>query len=649
MQMTEIDTAQTDSPTAAAEDPSVGYRYSGEGRRSIYLRRTKNGVVVVAAMLLAINHLFHYAAKVSYDEEQFQRKASSLVVSKQDVNRLCNKTNDVVKSHALLFNGTEALLGTQTGPFHVLTCEQLIRSLPILRNSSNDISGRYTTVSNGGITSSTGIGDGSDFELQNLISLQRLAAKLSKLERRSDYLTVVVIGGSMTEGRVDGKKRKPANRDIAFPRKLEQFMRHQWPASRLKVINIAEGGANENFWIDRLGRVMKLDPDVILVESAVNDQCDFDKQDEKAKFVNSTSFSLLNLLMNLPQQPAVISVELFRAAWGSVLDANKDANNHCPGHVQTTSDPQCFFCPQWWKPQTWRENAREYNSVSQASYRDAVWPILDHPPDELCSKYWTGLSHPQTGVHAMVASTIFFQFLVVMEKRNELLQLSNHSNGAKAIDIPKDICLDHISSYRAIQGDPKDPFIGDEENNLDSCWEFRADVQWKYGWICEVDGSSSLMPRNAFRLSKKLRIGGDRKVIISRLVSYDERMATAQVWFTSSRLDHSCPDNSTVNIFKGDPVWNISSWHEDKTSIPQSYAIQMDELQFKDCLQIQWQLAEAGDDTNSGGNAFDNRSGNGNVHSKSSSAIEVTFNLKILLGTSISQVHKFKLLGIETC
>lgn len=665
----------------------------------LMLLSTKNALIDYKKMIsFGRFHLKFDGGGLSTEQENHskagtQEKDLSLIVSKHEVELLCNKTNEIVnavRNNALL-NETEALLWNQRGPFYLLTCEQLIRSLPTLRNGSNDTNtttGRNinaVTSENG--TSSDSIGE---FELQNLISLKRLAEKLMKLEQRSNrqYLTVVVIGGSMTTGWVDVSKLNNDTYNLAFPRKLEQFMRQQWPASSVNVINIAIGGADENTWLGRLDRVMELDPDVILVESAVNDQCDYNRQDEKAAFVNRTSFSLLNILVNFPQKPAVISVELFRTAMGTP----RDANNHCRGHVQKTSDPQCYYCPQWWKPQTWRENARKYNSVSQASYRDAVWPIQDHPTDDLCSKYWSGLSHPEAGVHAMVASTIFFQFLVVMEKTKALLQLSQQDDesGAmadpKPIEIPKNICLHHISSYRAMQGDPRDPFqeknmISDtnhpisssknSSNYEDSCWSFRADVRKKYGWICEVNRKSTLLspPGNAshtnmtvdgggipqqqldheyLHLSKTIRIGGEGKIIVSRLVSYDDRMAIGQVWFTSSRKD----GNSTINIFENDPVWNISSWHEDKTSIPQPHVIQLDTLQFKDSLQIQWpSVEEVSDGTNTNSDASSTSSSSKVDLFHSTTTVEVTFHLKILLGSSrsLSGIDKFKLLGIVTC
>ena len=212
----------------------------------------------------------------------------------------------------------------------------------------------------------------------------------------------------MTTGYIDFLNEGDFNR--AFPRKLEQFMHQKWPASSVKVINLAMGGADEVTWLGSLDIVMEQEPDIVLVESAINDYCNYDQQEFKADWVHQKSLTLLNILMNFPTKPSVISVELFRTASGNKNDAKK----HCPGHVQTTdTDPTCFYCPQWWGPQTWRKQARKRNSVSLASYRDAVWPIQDQPPSNLCQHYWTGLSHPEVGIHAMVASTILFQFLVV--------------------------------------------------------------------------------------------------------------------------------------------------------------------------------------------------------------------------------------------
>lgn len=424
---------------------------------------------------------------------------------------------------------------------------------------------------------------------------------------------------------------------MAYPKKLEQLLHHKWPSRSIKVINLSVGGADENTWLGRLDQIIEHDPDVILVESAINDQCDYDAQDARAKFVNETSISLLNLLVNFPQEPAVISLELFRTTYGN----NKDANRHCRGYVAEVPDRsgQCFYCPQWWNPPSWRQQAREYNSISQASYRDAVWPILEQPPDDLCSNYWDGMSHPLGGVHALVASVILFQFLIVNKWREIILQYSvqqmRSSNvGVPIIEDPKNVCLSHISSYRAMQGNSNDPF--ESNGNSDSCWKFKADSKQKYGWICEVEntpklashmGSNWMEGDEHLQLSKKIRIGGNEKVIISRLVSYDTRMVDAQVWFTFV-------NDASINIFEGDPVRTISSWHEEKTSIPQPFAIMLNNnIQFKNS-DVQWP------------------DGNGS-EVQSQAALEVTFNLKMIPhqynSELLTKTSKFKLLGIVTC
>jgi len=112
-----------------------------------------------------------------------------------------------------------------------LTCDELIRSLPILKNSSSSddyLSGRNNTgVLSEYVTASDDDND-SKFELQNLISTQRLAKKLIKLEQHNqEQLTIAVIGGSMTTGWVDGSEFNNNTYNLAFPRKLEQFMKQR--------------------------------------------------------------------------------------------------------------------------------------------------------------------------------------------------------------------------------------------------------------------------------------------------------------------------------------------------------------------------------------------------------------------------------------
>eukprot|EP00978_Attheya_sp_CCMP212_P027355 scaffold91610_cov58-Attheya_sp.AAC.7 len=582
---------------------------------------------------------------------------------------LCNETNRVVNAvyNRALLTQSEAGFWQQEAPFSALNCEQLVRSIPshILKNGDIEHD-QHTTDVNG--TPRTTLKPSFD------LSLQRLAEKLQKLENgsSSNPLKIVVIGGSMTTGMGYGRSKNDP-RSAAWPRKLEQFMHEKWNTthqhnSPVQVINLALGGADENTWLGGMDIIMNHAPfDIILVESAVNDQCDFKDQESKEKEVDRTSNLLLNMLMNFPNEPAVISVELFRVAGTS----KGDANLHCRGHVKDvknqTNNKECLYCPQWWKPQDWRKKAREKNSVSHVSYRDAVWPILNQPPPNLCHQYWTGLSHPQAGTQTLVASTILFQLMTVMHMKDELVGLlqdgrrTGKNNKVELTSMPKTVCLNPISSYRAIQDDPHNPMDVDTNENEnkdggssdDSCWEFRADVQKKYGWICE-HGRNTTMNRTKGvqekydHFSKNVDIGGDGKLIISRLVSYDTRMAKAQVWFSTSSADKTKSNSETsINIFQGDPVWNITSWHESRTSIPQPVVIELGALEFKPTIttNLQWpskSISAAGNEEG----ATDTKS----------STLEVTFNMRMLVGSSAAShkdtilgVDKFKLLGIVTC
>lgn len=230
-------------------------------------------------------------------------------------------------------------------------------------------------------------------------------------------------------------------------------------------------------------------------------------------------------------------------------------------------------------------------------------------------------------MHTMVASTVLFQFLLVHFKQDSWLQAMSGfepkvEQGFAAWD--EVICLSPASSFHARQGVPVDPLDLKTLDGSDaSCWDFRADSKDKYGWICQVDQASAANEKSrSYRLQKNIYAGDQRLVIIERLVSYDGRMAAAQVWFTS-------PDSPDYNIFVGDPVWKISSSHKDKTSIPKPHPISLRKLELKPGLQ--WKHGEN---------------------------FELIFNIKMLVGSSKSAkqhstdalgTDKFKLLGIVAC
>jgi hypothetical protein len=191
--------------------------------------------------------------------------------------------------------------------------------------------------------------------------------------------------------------------DDAWPARLEKMLQTDQvgASAEFQVINIAVGGVQERYWLGQIFAIKKYAPDIVLVESAVNDQCDFVNSEKMAKEVNVSSHILLNQLSHLPSSPAVVSVELFRTAARSMYDANR----HCEGHIlRPFHQSDHFYCPQWWYPQDWRKPAVQFNNIPVVSYRDAVWPILDRPPMNL-NEFWGGLSHPNEAIHVSCSTS----------------------------------------------------------------------------------------------------------------------------------------------------------------------------------------------------------------------------------------------------
>ena len=666
------------------------------------------------------------------------RTAHKWIFTQIDIDRICNETNDLIHlTHSRIMDKnfsvdtsvasnlsySEAIRnvhaeeekeksywpGTLKYPsFQFLTCDQLTRSLQFqfLRRESG-VDKKITSTMNytSSSMSSTSImthNQTGHILLHRTLALQRLAAKLQKLnntnnvdhhedlQQQQSILRILVIGGSMTTGFVDYGL---SSRELAWPRKLEQLMHEKWnnddtsvnpstmaPSSsnphRVEVINLSVNAANEETWLGRLDTVMEQAPfDVILVESAVNDQCGYDHQAEKSAIVNATSYDLLNLLSNFPGEPAVISVELFRTAFRN----RRDAKNHCPQNMTEVFDPLdgqvCDFCPQWWMPQGWRTEARDRNSIARVSYRDAVWPIQDDPPLNLC-KFWDGMSHPTMIVHTLVASTIMFQFLAMvnMQERDILVTEKDLDGILEEDEIikvdapivnPPNVCVRTVSSYRAMNGNDTDPMTLSQSGDA-SCWKFMADVRKKYGWICELrtlpdlknasgeSGYDDIVGNNRMLnltetheknkaevkdeqllLRKEITVGSDKRVIVSRLVSYDERMASAEVWFSSVTLNTmttQVPSYDMENVFIGSPTWEITSQHKDQTSIPVPITIQLENLNFTNSSGMHWNNGKNGNPTT------------------------IIFNIRLLSGTSIASkkngtgdIDKFKLIGVVTC
>lgn len=609
------------------------------------LNRKQKAIVSCVAFFLLLNLI--------QDEElmghsgstrslSIKEKNKSLLLNKERLLDICKETNDMLSAAYEKGSKEAPDEWLDSYPFFELSCNQLVLSL---QEDDDDRAARLNIDESTTSVEVTERAMEKDIFLYDNLSNRRMAEKLQKLQS-GEKLRILAIGGSMTTGEVDYKFMPIEDkRHLAWPQKIQQVMDEKWGEENVEMINIAKGGHNLDSWLsewDYIAEHAYTPVDIILMESAVNDQGEYHTQESDAKHIAEKSDVLLNLLMRLPGEPAVMSVELYRLGGAHI----GDPQGHCGEHVKFVDDPilnieHCYYCEQWWMPQTWRDAARKKNSVARVSYRDATWPVQAHPPSNLC-QYWDGLSHPEAVTHSLVASTVVFHFSTVLEKQQELLALSHDENAVislPTVEMPDNICEEPITSMRTAQGNSVDPM--NLPNDGSSCWIFRSDSKDKYGWICEygMDGTTFGLNEETtaseralsqgrpiddyLHLQQEIQLGTGGKLILSRLMSWDPKMAEAEVWLSTVAGE---------NVFEEDPVWTIDSNHEASTSIPVPWFTNLRKHIFKATTGLSWEEIEEG------------------------KGVSVVLNIKLKTNTAQSSkedsehgIDKFKLLGITTC
>lgn len=224
-------------------------------------------VIVCIIIVENFSNGFTVISKLKEETKQKLRLVSKVVIDDTTINSICNETNTILEKVYIeaMLNASEAPFWQQTSghPFRYLTCNQLKSAIPIM-NTSN----------------ATGTESPTYYELDSKLSLQRLAKKLKKLEGgNSDPLRIVVIGGSMTTGFRDfgASDRNQNIFQVSWVNKLKHLLSYKYQRASIKVINLAQGSADENVWLGNIDLIMDHWPiDIILVESAVNDQTRYD-------------------------------------------------------------------------------------------------------------------------------------------------------------------------------------------------------------------------------------------------------------------------------------------------------------------------------------------------------------------------------------
>lgn len=324
---------------------------------------------------------------------------------------------------------------------------------------------------------------------------------------RNETITVLVMGGSMTEGEGINASIKDEKRWSAL---LDKYLNSGWYSGSFKVINIARGGWGINHWVERIDEVAKYDPDLIIGDFSVNDSG-----------IVSNIFSIPNyyrtfiiLLETLNKKPAVffnLSLKL------ADIQAN-DYYNVYSQEVKINSTKYKSVYRFWMLADNAKIALDEFK-VPYASFRDAIYPDFILPPQNLAS-IWTEGAHPDHITHKYMADFIFnslFNLItdsiatnkcsLTIKEENEGITLKNPLNfcyknsycePSKLDPLVRPLCLPntYLAQMEATkQESSKDSFsMSKHFNETFSKWKYFADSKSKFGWIF----LSNTIPTNDF-------------------------------------------------------------------------------------------------------------------------------------------------------
>ena len=201
--------------------------------------------------------------------------------------------------------------------------------------------------------------------------------------------------------------------------------------------------------------------------------------------------------------------------------------------------------------------------------------MMEQPPRNLYD-YWRGGPHPDESTHQHVATMLAFAFHVVESNfpyfRQQ--QLASSISSVPQLSTTAESCYIPITEYSPTEHYQIDKHLDDiaKDNLGGDCWRFRADIPHRYGWVCDTAMNASgtqtaIDDASFYTFTIPINVGGQGKVLINRLVSYDGSMGNVSFWFSS-------PYDPKINVF-GDLAWNITSWHKDLTSIQATHVLQL--------------------------------------------------------------------------
>lgn len=187
---------------------------------------------------------------------------------------------------------------------------------------------------------------------------RRLQAVFSKA-RRGEPIVVAAIGGSITAGGVATKEA-----ESRYVNQIAAWFRERFPAVEVRAINAGVGATNSMYGAARVQpHVLAHDPDLVIVEFAVND---FDDRD----FAESHEGILRQILAARPETAVMC---LF------------------------------FMHGKGQNAQTWQQMLGRHYGLPMVSFRDAMWP--EFSAGRLAWRdYYADEVHPNDAGHEVAAA-----------------------------------------------------------------------------------------------------------------------------------------------------------------------------------------------------------------------------------------------------
>ena len=222
-----------------------------------------------------------------------------------------------------------------------------------------------------------------------------------------ESVNIAVVGGSVTFGseclcpKCAGSEEE--QKACAWPSRLQPWLLAMHPEWNVSVTNTARMAMSYGAWAQSA-----TDPPfssgIIILDASVNSQ-----GLSPQEIVAGMQAYLTRLVAgrrtagaSTTYALAVLVVEEFRTCH----DDHADCTKHCAGQPRgTTSDGRIGFCTSWWQiAESEMGVAREWG-LPIASYRDAVWPVVSSPPENL-GLLWNGMSHPDRAGHDLISDVV---------------------------------------------------------------------------------------------------------------------------------------------------------------------------------------------------------------------------------------------------